>query len=153
MKCKSMHIHQHINRPCTQLFFSLNVCSWVFASNATLRLQCWYDFFLCRSVKSEHMSCCVVVRRFVSWLEWGCARVCVCAFVGSAGWVQQCYVFLQSQCVAAMQSDTHSSDQYKGSAWERGGLSFRGGRGACLIWGEFYSSQYIHWSGTHISVC
>lgn len=109
--------------------------------------------FLCRSVKSEHMSCCVVVRRFVSWLEWGCVRVCVCAFLGSAGWVQQCYVFLQSQCVAAMQSDTHSSDQYKGSAWERGGLSFRGGRGACLIWAEFYSSQYIHWSGTHISVC
>lgn len=56
---------------------------------------------------------------------------------------KQRYVFLQSQCVAAMQSDAHSSDQYKGSAWERGGLSFRGGRGACLIWGEFYSSQYI----------
>lgn len=57
-------------------------------------------------------------------------------------------VFLQSQCVSAMQSDAYSSDQCQGSAGEGGWCRF--GRGGGRL---HFSSQYIHWFGTHISVC
>ena len=52
-------------------------------------------------------------------------------------------VFLQSQCVAAMQSDAYSSDQCQSSAGEGGGGRFGwggGGGGGGLL----HSSQYIH---------
>lgn len=74
-----MHIHQHINRPCTQLFFSLNVCSWVFASNATLHLQCWYDFFFMQKckVRAYVVLCCGP--EVCELIGVGvCASVCLC---------------------------------------------------------------------------